>query len=73
MGKMLKKIMSITLIVSMILGSAYTFEAEKKTVYASENVSDNAADYVQVGSDLTVSSDTSMGKLIADKFSHRCI
>ena len=69
MEKMLKKIMSITLIVSMILGSAYTFEAEKKTVYASENVSDNAADYVQVGSDLTVSSDTSMGKLIADKLS----
>ncbi len=69
MGKMLKKIMSITLIVSMILGSAYTFEAEKKTVYASENVSDNATDYVQVGSDLTVSSDTSMGKLIADKLS----
>lgn len=46
MGKMLKKIMSITLIVSMILGLAYTFEAEKKTVYASENVSDNDADYV---------------------------
>ena len=69
MGKMLKKIMSITLIVSMILGSAYTFESDKKNVYAAENNSGNAADYAQVGNDIKVSSDTSMGKLIADKLS----
>lgn len=69
MGKMFKKIMSITLIVSMILGSAYTFEADKKTVYAAENSMGNISDYAQIENALTVSSDTSMGELIADKLS----
>ena len=66
MRKMIKKIISITLIISMMLSTAYTFEMEKKDVYASDNIENSTDAY----SDMVFSSDNSMGKLIADKLSN---
>lgn len=66
MRKIIKKIISITLIISMMLSTAYTFEMEKKDVYASDNIENSTDAY----SDMVFSSDNSMGKLIADKLSN---
>ena len=65
MREMIKKVMSIVLIVSMILGSLYAFEIEKKEVYASDNMEDN----VYTDNSITFSADNSAGELIADKLS----
>lgn len=65
MRETIKKVMSIVLVVSMILGSLYTFEIEKKEVYASDNIEDN----VYTDNSITFSADNSAGELIADKLS----